>query len=412
MPPTRLTVRRPIDLGVRTSSALTGSHQDHRPGMSPAAAFALDHPAPHATIGCACPHLQVEAARSGIACRDGNSGRCDQGEVDDDVTPVRTGSRPCRRLHDPCALMAITAGQWTLASSRATESEVTWHHKHHVHLSSVFPWTALLMDRLHFATKRYRPAPMPRIALYAGSFDPVTNGHLDLVRQAVAAGRPAGARDRHPSRQDAAVHGRGAARHARGDLRAARARGQAASSLASPLRISSSRAAQREGATLLIRGLRNGTDFDYEMQMAGMNGAMAPDVQTVFLPASPIVRPITATLVRQIASMGGDVSPFVPAIGRRPAEAEIRRSEQALSISNEGALMIRAARTSWPRWSARCACPGAAAAGGVDPQNTLLIDTKQGRIVIKLRNDIAPNMPSASSSLRARSSTTTCRSTA
>jgi pantetheine-phosphate adenylyltransferase len=47
--------------------------------------------------------------------------------------------------------------------------------------------------------------------------------------------------------------------------------------------------------------------------MAGMNAAMAPDLQTVFLPASPAVRPITATLVRQIASMGGDVSPFVPA---------------------------------------------------------------------------------------------------
>jgi pantetheine-phosphate adenylyltransferase len=49
------------------------------------------------------------------------------------------------------------------------------------------------------------------------------------------------------------------------------------------------------------------------MQMAGMNSVMAPDVQTVFLPASPEVRPITATLVRQIASMGGDVSEFVPA---------------------------------------------------------------------------------------------------
>ena len=56
----------------------------------------------------------------------------------------------------------------------------------------------------------------------------------------------------------------------------------------------------------------DGTDFDYEMQMAGMNGAMAPGVQTVFLPASPAVRPITATLVRQIAGMGGDFSAFVP----------------------------------------------------------------------------------------------------
>ena len=72
-------------------------------------------------------------------------------------------------------------------------------------------------------------------------------------------------------------------------------------------------AAQREGATILIRGLRDGTDFDYEMQMAGMNGTMAPAIQTVFLPASPAVRPITATLVRQIARMGGDVTAFVPA---------------------------------------------------------------------------------------------------
>jgi pantetheine-phosphate adenylyltransferase len=72
-------------------------------------------------------------------------------------------------------------------------------------------------------------------------------------------------------------------------------------------------AARKAGATVLIRGLRDGTDFDYEMQMAGMNEAMAPGVQTVFLPASPAVRPITATLVRQIAGMGGDVSSFVPA---------------------------------------------------------------------------------------------------
>jgi len=64
----------------------------------------------------------------------------------------------------------------------------------------------------------------------------------------------------------------------------------------------------------MIRGLRDGTDLDYEMQMAGMNETMAPDLQTVFLPASPSVRTITATLVRQIASMGGDVSPFVPAV--------------------------------------------------------------------------------------------------
>ena len=71
-------------------------------------------------------------------------------------------------------------------------------------------------------------------------------------------------------------------------------------------------AAKLHSASILIRGLRDATDFDYEMQMAGMNGVMAPAIQTVFLPASPATRPITATLVRQIAAMGGDISAFVP----------------------------------------------------------------------------------------------------
>ena len=82
---------------------------------------------------------------------------------------------------------------------------------------------------------------------------------------------------------------------------------------------------------MLIRGVRDATDFDYEMQMAGMNAAMAPEVQTVFIPASPAVRPITATLVRQIAGMGGDVSAFVPDGGRGAAEKEIRQRPEKIS---------------------------------------------------------------------------------
>ena len=70
-------------------------------------------------------------------------------------------------------------------------------------------------------------------------------------------------------------------------------------------------AAHRCGASVIFRGLRDGTDFDYEMQMANMNGQMAPSVQTVFVAASPEVRHIAANLVRQIALMGGDVTPFV-----------------------------------------------------------------------------------------------------
>ena len=70
-------------------------------------------------------------------------------------------------------------------------------------------------------------------------------------------------------------------------------------------------AARQHGASVIFRGLRDGTDFDYEMQMAGMNGAMAPDIQTVFVSASPHVRHIAANLVRAVTLMGGDPRPFV-----------------------------------------------------------------------------------------------------
>ena len=153
---------------------------------------------------------------------------------------------------------------------------------------------------------------MPRTALYAGSFDPVTNGHLDVVRQA------AGLCDRlilaigiHPGKTPMFSPDERLAMLTETCGPVAKAAGIELKCITfSDLVIS---AAQREGATILIRGLRDGTDLDYEMQMAGMNGAMAPAVQTVFLPASPLARPITATLVRQIAGMGGDVSAFVPA---------------------------------------------------------------------------------------------------
>jgi pantetheine-phosphate adenylyltransferase len=153
---------------------------------------------------------------------------------------------------------------------------------------------------------------MPRIALYAGSFDPVTNGHIDIVRQAARlADTLVLAIGAHPgktplfSTEERLVLLEGTCETL---VRAAGCKLKCITF--TDLVVN---AAQREQATILIRGLRDGTDFDYEMQMAGMNGAMVPEVQTVFLPASPGVRPITATLVRQIAGMGGDVSAFVPA---------------------------------------------------------------------------------------------------
>ena len=155
---------------------------------------------------------------------------------------------------------------------------------------------------------------MARIALYAGSFDPVTNGHLDVVRQAVGlADRLVLAIGVHPSKPPLFPFEERLVMLTETCGPIATAAGAELACVAFDDLVVS--LAKREGATILIRGLRDGTDFDYEMQMAGMNGTMAPGVQTVFLPASPAVRPITATLVRQIAGMGGDITAFVPAAG-------------------------------------------------------------------------------------------------
>lgn len=152
-----------------------------------------------------------------------------------------------------------------------------------------------------------------RIAFYAGSFDPLTNGHLDVVKAALAVA-------------DTLVLGVGiqASKKPLFDLDermrlVARSADDELGENAKRIRVVSFEglvvdAAHGHNASIMIRGLRDGTDLDYEMQMAGMNETMAPDLQTVFLPASPSVRTITATLVRQIASMGGDITPFVPAV--------------------------------------------------------------------------------------------------
>jgi pantetheine-phosphate adenylyltransferase len=153
---------------------------------------------------------------------------------------------------------------------------------------------------------------MPRIAYYPGSFDPVTNGHLDVVRQAVGlCDRLVVAIGVNPGKKPLfSVEERLAMiKDVFGPV-GAKAGCAIEATTYDNLTVA---AAQKAGATIMIRGLRDGTDLDYEMQISGMNQTMAPDVQTVFLPASPSVRPITATLVRQIAAMGGNVAPFVPA---------------------------------------------------------------------------------------------------
>jgi pantetheine-phosphate adenylyltransferase len=152
---------------------------------------------------------------------------------------------------------------------------------------------------------------MSRTAFYSGSFDPLTNGHLDVIERATLL-------------CDRLVVGIGVNPNKAGlfstDERSALIMEAAAPAVArtgcaletvvfSGLIVDAARAA---GAAVIVRGLRDAADFDYEMQMAGMNGQMAPQLATIFLPASPLVRHISATLVRQIAAMGGDAAPFAP----------------------------------------------------------------------------------------------------
>lgn len=152
-----------------------------------------------------------------------------------------------------------------------------------------------------------------RVGLYPGSFDPVTFGHVDIVRRAahlvdklvIAVGTH---HDKHPmfTTQE------------RVKL-ASEVLGPVAEQIGLELDVTSYGnltvdAAKDAGATVVIRGLRDAGDFDHEMQMAGMNQALAPEIETVFLASSPDSRHIAASLVRQIAAMGGDVSSFVPPV--------------------------------------------------------------------------------------------------
>ena len=152
-----------------------------------------------------------------------------------------------------------------------------------------------------------------RVGLYPGSFDPVTFGHVDIVRRAARL-------------VDKLVIAIGT-HHTKEPLFSVKKRVKLAGEVLNPvakeiglsfavttydgLTVDAAKAAD---ASVIIRGLRDAGDFDHEMQMAGMNAALAPGIETVFLASSPETRHIAASLVRQIAAMGGDVASFVPPV--------------------------------------------------------------------------------------------------
>jgi pantetheine-phosphate adenylyltransferase len=159
--------------------------------------------------------------------------------------------------------------------------------------------------------------------LYPGSFDPVTFGHLDVIERA------AGLFDRVVVA--IGVH------HAKTSLFNDAERIEMLRTAIDPIAARTGcaivvetfdglvvEAARTAGARAIVRGLRNSSDFDYETQMAGMNAVLAPEVEVVYLAATPSVRHIASSLVRQVAALGGPLDAFVP-----PHVAEKLRSHFA-----------------------------------------------------------------------------------
>ncbi len=146
---------------------------------------------------------------------------------------------------------------------------------------------------------------MQNIAVYPGTFDPITNGHSDLIARASRLCEEvivAVARDTAKSTVCDLAQRVELARLVLSDL--GNVRVEAFSGLLMNY-------CHTIGANVVIRGLRAVSDFEYEFQLAGMNRRLAPDVETIFLTPSEQYAFISSTLVREIAALGGDVSEFV-----------------------------------------------------------------------------------------------------
>lgn len=163
---------------------------------------------------------------------------------------------------------------------------------------------------------------MQRVALYPGSFDPITNGHTDIIGRAVklvdklviGVAVNSGKDPLFSLEERVAVIEEETA-HLR-DL---------AEIVVRPYQGLTLGFARANGATVIVRGLRAVADFEYEFQMTAMNQQLDRDIETVFFMADPRHQAIASRLVKEIAVLGGDVSAFVSDNVRRRLLAKVGR---------------------------------------------------------------------------------------
>ena len=159
---------------------------------------------------------------------------------------------------------------------------------------------------------------MTRIGVYPGTFDPVTLGHMDIIRRgAKLVDRLVIGVTTNPSKSPLFTL----------DERMAMVEREAAA-VGGDIRVVSFNSllmdfAEREDASIIVRGLRAVADFEYEYQMAGMNQQLNDRVETVFLMADVGLQPIASKLVKEIAMFGGDIHKFVPPAVRDDVVARV-----------------------------------------------------------------------------------------
>jgi pantetheine-phosphate adenylyltransferase len=151
-------------------------------------------------------------------------------------------------------------------------------------------------------------SPSPRTGLYPGTFDPITRGHIDIIQRAarvvdrlvigVAKNSGKGPLFNTATRVKMVKREIGALQH-EGNI------------VVMPFDNLLMHFAQKVGASVIVRGLRAVSDFEYEIQMAAMNYRMYPDIETIFLSATEGTQFIASSFVKEISRLGGDVRPFV-----------------------------------------------------------------------------------------------------